>query len=58
MSWLCLKAQAAIVSGDIYFREKNVNTEGCHYHFTPKESKPIPFKLDTSLNLTDITHTE
>ncbi|KAF2893753.1 hypothetical protein ILUMI_12416 [Ignelater luminosus] len=58
MSWLCLKAQAAIVSGDLHFPEKTVNTEGCHYHFTPKESKPIPFKIDTSLNITDITHTD
>lgn len=58
MSWLCLRAQAAIASGDILFPEKPVNTEGCHYHFTPKQSKPITFLVDSSLNITDITHTD
>ncbi|KAK4880273.1 hypothetical protein RN001_008419 [Aquatica leii] len=58
MSWLCIKAQAAIASGDLLFPEKPVNTEGCHYHFTPKESKPITFMIGHNANVTDILHTD
>ncbi|KAF5277767.1 hypothetical protein FQR65_LT03747 [Abscondita terminalis] len=58
MSWLCIKAQTAIASGDLLFPEKPVDTHGCHYHFIPKESKPIPFMIDPNLNATDILHTD
>nr|CAI5832751.1 unnamed protein product [Callosobruchus analis] len=55
MAWLCIKAQSMISSGDIAFPEKPVSTEGCHYHFTPKELKQ--FRVSTA-NLTDIIHTD
>lgn len=58
MSWLCLKAQAAIASGDILFPEKPVTTEGCHYHFTPKEAPTVRLHLDAFVNSTELTHTE
>ncbi|KAK9869592.1 hypothetical protein WA026_003342 [Henosepilachna vigintioctopunctata] len=59
MSWLCLRAQTAIVSGDLRFPEKPVTTEGCHYHFVPKASSSLlDIHFDPALNATDITHTE
>ncbi|VEN42988.1 unnamed protein product [Callosobruchus maculatus] len=53
MAWLCIKAQSMISSGDIAFPEKPVSTEGCHYHFTPKQLKE--FGVSTT-NLTGIIH--
>ncbi|KAL3283359.1 hypothetical protein HHI36_006507 [Cryptolaemus montrouzieri] len=59
MSWLCLRAQAAIASGDLTFPEKSVTTEGCHYHFVPKQSSALlDIHFDPTLNATDITHTD
>ncbi|KAB0797656.1 hypothetical protein PPYR_08649 [Photinus pyralis] len=58
MSWLCITAQTAIASGDLHFPEKTVSTDGCHYHFTPKASKPILLRLDQTSNITDIMHTD
>lgn len=58
MSWLCLRAQAAIASGDLLFPEKPVTTEGCHYHFTPKQASNLDIHFDPSVNTTDITHTD
>ncbi|XP_065162813.1 sodium-coupled monocarboxylate transporter 1-like [Atheta coriaria] len=55
MSWLCLSAQAAIASGDIYFPEKSVSTEGCHYHFTPKLSRSMHFNNTMNAN---VLHTD
>lgn len=55
MCWLCIKAQSLIASGDLTFPEKPVTTEGCHYHFTPRQSVKIHFD---PTNTTDITHTE
>ncbi|RZB62225.1 sodium-coupled monocarboxylate transporter 1-like, partial [Asbolus verrucosus] len=48
MAWLCLKAQASIVAGDLLFPEKSLTTEGCHYHFIPKESTAINIHFNVS----------
>nr|CAH7758339.1 unnamed protein product [Callosobruchus chinensis] len=53
MAWLCINAQSMISSGDLAFPEKPVSTEGCHYHFTPKQLKE--FGVSTA-NLTDVIH--
>ncbi|KAJ8955548.1 hypothetical protein NQ318_001378 [Aromia moschata] len=58
MSWLCLRAQSLIVSGDLTFPEKPVSTSGCHYLFTPKQSPSSNIHFDPSVNITDITHTD
>ncbi|KAJ8920690.1 hypothetical protein NQ315_004829 [Exocentrus adspersus] len=58
MCWLCLRAQTLIVSGDLTFPEKPVSTEGCHYHFTPKQSPNSNIHFDPSVNVTSITHTD
>lgn len=58
MSWLSLNTQAALAKGNLIFPEKEVTTEGCHYHFTPKLSPSLNVKLDPSLNVTDIIHTD
>ncbi|CAH1994601.1 unnamed protein product [Acanthoscelides obtectus] len=55
MAWLCIKAQSMISSGDLAFPEKPVSTEGCHYHFTPKNYKGF---AGSPINLTDIMHTD
>lgn len=36
MSWLTLRAQAAIAAGDIAFPEKITSTSNCSYYFVPK----------------------
>ncbi|KAJ8965815.1 hypothetical protein NQ314_003882, partial [Rhamnusium bicolor] len=58
MSWLCLRAQTLIASGDLTFPEKPVTTEGCHYHFTPKQSPSSNIHFDPSVNITNVTHTD
>lgn len=58
MTWLTVKSQAAIASGDLYFPEKPVTTAGCNYQFTPKLSPVLNLKLNPSLNTTDVIHTE
>ncbi|XP_019874461.2 sodium-coupled monocarboxylate transporter 1-like isoform X2 [Aethina tumida] len=59
MSWLCIRAQSLIASGDLTFPEKPVTTEGCHYHFTPKHSVPLlNLHLDPLVNITNVTHTD
>lgn len=37
MSWICLKAQMAIASGELQFEVKPTNTQGCSYHFIASE---------------------
>ncbi|KAJ8955547.1 hypothetical protein NQ318_001377 [Aromia moschata] len=58
MSWLCLRAQSLIASGDLTFPEKSVSTAGCHYLFTPKQSPSTNIHFDPSVNMTNITHTD
>lgn len=58
MGWLLLKVQAAIASGDVFFPEKEVSTEGCHYDFTSKHSPDVHLRLDPVLNNTDVIHAE
>lgn len=58
MSWLSLNTQAAIARGDLTFEEKDVFTDGCHYSFTPKLPPAFNFKLDPTLNVTDVVHAE
>lgn len=37
MVWLCIRAQQAIVTGDLVFEEKPVSTSGCSYLFMASE---------------------
>ncbi|GJQ70266.1 hypothetical protein Trydic_g22707 [Trypoxylus dichotomus] len=58
MSWLTVKTQTAIASGNLYFPEKPVTTAGCHYQFTPKVSPALNLRLNPTINTTDIIHTD
>lgn len=58
MSWMYLRAKTIVISGDVYFPGKEVSTEGCHYHFTPKESPYMVLHLDANSTNRHITHTE
>lgn len=58
MCWFCLRTQTLIASGDLTFPEKPVTTEGCHYSFTPKQSKSMNIHFDPSVNITDVMHTD
>jgi sodium-coupled monocarboxylate transporter 8/12 len=33
MTWLCLKAQHSIATGELKFEQKPLSTSGCAYHF-------------------------
>lgn len=52
MVWLCLSAQAAILSGDIRFPEKPVSTDGCHYSFV-EDQPPILSLISEDFNMTE-----
>jgi solute carrier family 5 (sodium-coupled monocarboxylate transporter), member 8/12 len=38
MTWLCLRAQQAISTGELKFETKPVSTSGCTYHFVENEA--------------------
>nr|XP_022913639.1 sodium-coupled monocarboxylate transporter 1 [Onthophagus taurus] len=58
MSWIIVKYQTTIVSGNLFFPEKPTSTDGCTYHFTPKLHPSINLRLNPSLNTTDVIHTD
>jgi len=49
MSWICIKAQAAIASGELFFEPKPVDTTGCSYHFIAAE----PMNM-LAINVTEV----
>lgn len=55
MTWICFKAQQAISTGEIYFAEKDVSTNGCTYQFTNTSSS---FLTSTTPSLKDTMETE
>ncbi|EFA03242.2 sodium-coupled monocarboxylate transporter 1 [Tribolium castaneum] len=54
MGWVGFQAQASIAAGDLSFPEKPLTTEGCHYHFIPKQSVAV----NIHINATDFVHPE
>lgn len=38
MLWLCCRAQAAIASGELFFKPKPTFTHGCDYNFIPNDA--------------------
>lgn len=35
MTWICIRGQVALATGELVYAEKPVTTEGCPYDFEP-----------------------
>ncbi|XP_058984473.1 sodium-coupled monocarboxylate transporter 1 isoform X1 [Musca domestica] len=48
MTWICIKCQIALATGELVYPEKPFSTEGCTYDFEPKMTPANATIIDTS----------
>lgn len=59
MTWICVKGQMALASGELVYAEKPVTTAGCTYDFEPKaQSNNTLFMDDRQVSVESAEHRE
>lgn len=55
MTWICLKAQWAIATGELQYATKIVSTSGCSYHFIVEEAMSMLAINETASTVIPVT---